>query len=165
MVRLVRASLSPYSTCVRPCQCSGCSRTQHRYGHERFSPRSVEISPARCSCSSVTWAYCIIFVMRASISTTGETSRVCSGASPCSACMASHAPMLTPYSRICAHTGFMRAYTASISGTATHGRSRSGLFFRAPCSGRSIASTCQPASQAVAAKRSASSLQPFLPWR
>ena len=70
---------------------------------------AVGISPAACSCSSVTPACCIRARINFSISTIGDTSSAFSGFCVCNACIANHAPMLTPYTRICFHTGCIRA--------------------------------------------------------
>ena len=50
------------------------------------------------------------------------------------------------------------------SGTVCQGSRDSGPPCRAPCSGRSTASTCQPKGAARAAKSRPSSLQPHRPW-
>ena len=73
---------------------AGDMAAEARYFHESVSPNVVGISPACCSCASVTPAHCIMLVMRSSISTTGDTKSACFSSLSCSAIIESHAPML-----------------------------------------------------------------------
>ena len=141
----------------------GWARTYCRYRQESVSPKSVAISPSRSSRVSSTRANPIRFRISCSMSSTGDTSSACSGGMSARASRENHAPMLLERRLMWPQRPRRYAITPRSSGTTCQG-TKPDSSFRAPCSGRSMASTCAPLGQTISPKAAPSSLQPHLPW-
>lgn len=162
--RSVRVSRPAYKISVAAFHfVMGWARTYCRYRQESVSPKSVAISPSRSSRVSSTRAKPIpvpdqLFHVQHRRYQQRLLRRMSARAS-----RENHAPMLLERRLMRPQRPRRYAITPRSSGTTCQG-TKPDSSFRAPCSGRSMASTCAPLGQTISPKAAPSSLQPHLPW-